>query len=204
MLNEKLFANLPIYIVSDANAADFVIGGTNTLSVFLVDTPNGGTPGNNYACVLQPQVSGTTGFSGGPVVTTVPNHVYSGYNSATYATTGDCQNPGGVAFWGTVAYVPPAITTWCSPGFWKNHEELWTAFLGVKYASIGSWRAPLSSKAGAGADPTLQQVVENPQIYGGPATNSVADYLSNKFFGTKIGSGVESCPDPSLVKLPTA
>ncbi len=192
------------YIVSDANAADFVIGGTNTLSVFLVDTPNGGTPGNNYACVLQPQVSGTTGFSGGPVVTTVPNHVYSGYNSATYATTGDCQNPGGVAFWGTVAYVPPAITTWCSPGFWKNHEELWTAFLGVKYASIGSWRAPLSSKAGAGADPTLQQVVENPQIYGGPATNSVADYLSNKFFGTKIGSGVESCPDPSLVKLPTA
>ena len=55
----------------------------------------------------------------------------------------------------------------------------------------------MGNKTPAGANPTLQQVVENPQIYGGPATNSVADYLSNKFFGTPIGSGVESCPDPS-------
>jgi len=51
---------------------------------------------------------------------------------------------------------------------------------------------------GAGSNPTLQQVIENPQIYGGPATNSVADYLSNFFFGTPIGSGIESCPGPDF------
>jgi hypothetical protein len=114
-------------------------------------------------------------------------------------------NPTGVDFCFTVTQtLIPVTTTWCSPGFWKNHEELWTAFLGVKYNTIGSWRAPLGNKAPDGYSPTLQEVVENPQIYGGPATNSVADYLSNKFFGTPIGSGVESCPDPSSIQLPRA
>jgi hypothetical protein len=91
----------------------------------------------------------------------------------------------------------PTSTTWCSPGFWKNHEDLWTAYLNTKYSVLQGLfdAAPLSKKAPAG-DPTIQQVVENPDIYGGPATNSVADYLSHIFFGTPYGAGVESCPGP--------
>jgi len=187
------------YVISDANAADFNIGGTNSITVLLVDTPNGATVGN-YTCTKLPQDHGWTGFTfdAAHQVATAPNHVYSGFTSSTtlaqYAAAG-CLNPGGVAFWGTVSYANPVITTWCSPGFWKNHESLWTQYLNVAYSSIGSFRAPL--KAGSPSNPTLQQVVESPQVFGGPATNSVADYLSNKFFGTPIGSGVESCPDPS-------
>lgn len=184
-----------MYVISDANAADFNIGGTNTITVLLVDTPNGGTPANNYACTTTYQPFGELGYNGTFNVPTSPNHVLAGWTTTMTATTG-CENPTGVDFAGTVSWSNP-VTTWCSPGFWKNHESLWTQYLNVLYSSIGSWRAPLGNKAPSGANPTLQQVVENPQIYGGPATNSVADYLSNKFFGTPIGSGVESCPDPS-------
>ena len=104
----------------------------------------------------------------------------------------------GLDFAGTVTWTNPT-TTWCSPGFWKNHEELWSQYLLVKYSTL-SGAAALSKKAPAG-DPTLQQVIENPQTYGGPATNSVADFLSNKAFGTPIGSGVESCPNPDAITV---
>ena len=116
-------------------------------------------------------------------------------------------DPTGLDFCFTVTQTlipPPPSTTWCSPGFWKNHEELWGKYLDMKYSALaafwpaGSSPAPLSKKAPAG-DPTLQQVIENPQIYGGPATNSVADFLGLKFFNTPIGNGVESCPDPGSI-----
>ena len=186
-----------MYVISDANAADFNIGGTNTITVLLVDTPNGGNAGNNYACTTNPQPFGELGFGGTFNVPTSPDHVLANWTTTMTSTTG-CENPTGLDFSGNVSWVvpPPPSTTWCSPGFWKNHESLWPQYLNTLYSSIGSWRAPLSKKAPAG-DPTLQQVVENPQTYGGPATNSVADYLSNIFFGTPIGSGVESCPSPN-------
>jgi hypothetical protein len=93
------------------------------------------------------------------------------------------------------------ITTWCSPGFWKNNgRDLWTAHQGEKYSTLSAFAAPLSKKAPAGYDPTLLEVIDNPSIYGGPATNSVSDYLSNLAFGTPIGSGVESCPGPGAIK----
>jgi hypothetical protein len=118
------------------------------------------------------------------------------------ATTG-CENPTGLDFSGSVSWVVPVVsTTWCSPGFWKNHEDLWTAYWGVLYSSLTD-AAPFGKKAPAG-DPTIKTVVEHPEIYGGPATNSVADYLSNIFFGTPIGSGVESCPSPNDFPSPGA
>lgn len=185
-----------MYVISDNTLSDFNVGGTNTITVLLVDTPNGGTPTNSYACTTTPQPNGELGFSGNFNVPTSPDHILAGWTTTMTATTG-CENPTGLDFSGNVSWVVPVTTTWCSPGFWKNHEDLWPQYLNTLYSSIGSWRAPLSKKAPAGANPTLQQVVENPSIYGGPATNSVADYLSNIFFGTPIGSGIESCPDPS-------
>jgi hypothetical protein len=91
------------------------------------------------------------------------------------------------------------LTTWCSPGFWKNNgRDLWTAYHNVKYSTLVG-AAPLGKKAPAGYDPTLLEVIDDPSVYGGPATNSVADFISNKAFGTPIGSGVESCPNPNSI-----
>jgi len=94
------------------------------------------------------------------------------------------------------------VTTWCSPGFWKNNGlNLWTAYHDVKYNTLVG-AAPLGKKTPVGANPTLLEVISDPSTYGGPATNSVADFISNKAFGTPIGSGVESCPNPDPKNFP--
>jgi hypothetical protein len=189
--------------VTGSGATFFADGVTlNRLTVVLINTPIGyplltgplGGPAPSYGCARAPQTNGEAGFSGVFNVPTSPAHLYAGRTTTINPTTHiGCENPTGADFKGTVSWTT-AVTTWCSPGFWKNHEELWTSLLNVKYSTLVG-AADLSKKAPAG-DPTIQQVIENPQIYGGPATNSVADYLSNHFFGTPIGSGVESCPSP--------
>ena len=187
------------FVISDNNLAHFIIGGTNTITVLLVDTPNGGTAANSYACTQPFQPFGELGFGTPFNVPTSPTHVLAGWTQTMTATTG-CENPTGLDFHGTVSWVvPPPSTTWCSPGFWKNHgRDLWTQYYTKKYSTLVG-AAPLSKKAPAGYDPTLLEVIDNPNIYGGEATNSVADFLSNKAFGTPIGSGVESCPGPDNV-----
>ena len=187
------------FVISDNNLAHFIIGGTNTITVLLVDTPNGGTAANSYACTQPFQPFGELGFGTPFNVPTSPTHVLAGWTQTMTATTG-CENPTGLDFHGTVSWVvPPPSTTWCSPGFWKNNgRDLWTQYYTKKYSTLVG-AAPLGKKAPAGYDPTLLEVIDNPNIYGGEATNSVADFLSNKAFGTPIGSGVESCPGPDNV-----
>jgi len=203
--------------VTDNTASDFVINGLNTLTFLVNDVPTGfpdvnpppggkGGPAPQYGCTTRtPQLTGSHLFTGDNAVTTLAGHAgpLPTGNAMSPTPTLDvanptqvgCENPAGLAFVGSVSWTPPSSTTWCSPGFWKNHEELWTAYWGTLYSSL-SGAAPFGKKAPAG-DPTIKTVVENPSIYGGPATNSVADYLSNIFFGTPIGSGIESCPDPN-------
>jgi len=175
-----------------------IVTGTNTITIALVDTPNGGFP-PTYACTRLPQPNGSHGFTADNAVPTAPDHIYAGFvpgNLPAYAAAG-CQNPTGLDYTGTVSWVVP-VTTWCSPGFWKNHgRDLWMAYYTKLYSSLVG-AAPLGKKAptsGPGSNPTLLDVIDNPDVYGGPATNSVADFLSNKAFGTPIGQGVESCPD---------
>jgi hypothetical protein len=159
--------------------------GSNTLTIDLVNTRvgyNGKGPGDPSA--------------------TADCAVPSGFRAPDW-TAQNCKNPSGLDFVGTVYYAPappPPSTTWCSPGFWKTHPDLWTAYHDVLYSSL-SGAAPFGKKAPAG-DASILTVVSNPSVYGGPATNSVADFLSNKAFGTPIGSGVESCPDPSDPRFP--
>jgi len=193
-------------ITSASGATLFTDGTTlNRLTIALINTPIGyplltaplGGPAPNYGCARPVQPSGEAGFGTAFTVPTSPAHVYSGRTTTIVGGVG-CENPTGVDFKGTLSWTI-AVTTWCSPGFWKNHESLWTQYLNTKYSTLVG-AADLSKKAPAG-DPTLQQVIENPQIYGGPATNSVADFLSNKAFGTPIGSGVESCPDPGSITV---
>jgi len=200
--------NSDLHIVQPLTA-----GTAYTLTFVVSDLPTGfpittgptGGPAPQYACPTRPfQVNGTAGYTA-TLVPTSPNHVVAGGGAGTAMTNigaanqAGCENPMGLDFAGLVSWTPAVVTTWCSPGFWKNHEELWTQYLLVKYSTL-SGAAELSKKAPAG-DPTLQQVIENPQTYGGPATNSVADFLSNKAFGTPIGSGVESCPNPDAITV---
>jgi len=116
------------FVISDNNPAHFNTGpgSTNTLTTFLVDTPNGGTPTNSYACVTNPQANGTLGF-GGAAVATSPSHQANGtaWTKTMTATTG-CENPAGVAFWGSLAYVPAPVLLndqGCSPGYWKQSQH---------------------------------------------------------------------------------
>jgi hypothetical protein len=105
----------------------------------------------------------------------------------------------------TTQFTPPS-TIWCSPGFYKNHgRDLWTNLQSQTYnelgVTLGGWPNDPQSflitapKKGGSTDPTLIQVIDNPQQYGGPATNNVADYLNHLFFGTPFSDQPENCPD---------
>ncbi|HSX18136.1 MAG TPA: Ig-like domain-containing protein [Candidatus Saccharimonadales bacterium] len=97
---------------------------------------------------------------------------------------------------------------WCSPGFWatalsKNRTGVLNYLLvnaggldltTAHYNDIPSnLKAPLSKKATI-TNPTLAQVLASPNIYGGPAFNSVADYISLRLgWGGTQNTG-ENCP----------
>jgi hypothetical protein len=189
------------FIISDNT--HFLIGAQNTLTVLLVGTPNGGNAGNSYACLISPQAFGEKGFAGPFNVATSPDHVVANW-SATMTANAGCENPTGLDFHGTVSWVVPVSTIWCSPGFWKNKGiDLWTAFQGLKYNASGPYpNAPqtfvgvdFGKKAGSN-DPTLLQVIQNPSIYGGDATNNVASFISLHLFGTpESANPTENCPD---------
>jgi hypothetical protein len=78
-----------------------------------------------------------------------------------------------------------AANEWCSPGYWRqpHHADSWP----VGYASSDNFFAEIGfypklskrgSAAGATSNPTLGQVLESPQYYGGDAFNAVGDLLS--------------------------
>jgi hypothetical protein len=95
----------------------------------------------------------------------------------------------------TSTYTPPTTTTttttpptttppgggeFCTPGFWKNNPGA-VAETGVDMSQ--SYNALFDpdvdgTKKGGVANPTLQQVLDSPQFYGGEAANNVAALLS--------------------------
>ena len=91
---------------------------------------------------------------------------------------------------------PPDVgDEWCSPGYWRNHLDSWTEH-NVKFSAvIGSVTlSKLGVKRGMTTDPTLLQVLQGPQYYGGSAFNAVGDYLSGiyvNFTGIRVPG---SCP----------
>ena len=80
---------------------------------------------------------------------------------------------------------------WCSPGFWRNNPGA-VAETGVDMTQ--SYNALFNPDLAG--NPTLQQVLDNPQTYGGAAFNNVADLLSAAHPGVDFqGDRVEdSCP----------
>lgn len=93
---------------------------------------------------------------------------------------------------------------WCSPGYWRqeHHYDSWAAtdhnpsdlfFDALGYAPKLS---KLGVRDGATANPTLGQVLNAPQYYGGDAFNAVGDLLSDahpdvNFSGVRVE---DSCP----------
>ncbi|GAB2679822.1 hypothetical protein [Kribbella swartbergensis] len=90
----------------------------------------------------------------------------------------------------TSTYTPPTTTPppttqppggeFCTPGFWKNNPGA-VAETGVDMTQ--SYNALFDpdvngTRKGGVANPTLQQVLDSPQFYGGEAANNVAALLS--------------------------
>jgi hypothetical protein len=93
---------------------------------------------------------------------------------------------------------------WCSPGYWRqaHHLDSWDATVyspdDLFYDALGYYPT-LSKKGvtdGATTNPTLLQVLESPQWYGGDDFNAVGDLLSAahpdvNFLGERVE---DSCP----------
>jgi hypothetical protein len=126
-----------------------------------------------------PQVKGDTGLYG--------------YDNKDVSHVTFCWNP-----------EPEDPEEWCSPGYWRQtqHLDSWAA-TGYEpeddFAESVGYTPPLSKKGkadGAESNPTLWQVLQAPQYYGGDAFNAVGDLLSGahpdvNFLGTRVS---DSCP----------
>jgi hypothetical protein len=148
--------------------------------------------------------------------------ILKGGNAANvYVYDESCQSDSGLASPPTPSGMPAELSNitfcwnecpeesqgeWCSPGYWKNHPDeadVAAAACGINldtttYSSefgAAPPRSPLGIREGAPEDPTLRQVLDNPQWYGGPATNLVADRLSDCHPDVDFqGSREASCP----------
>lgn len=115
--------------------------------------------------------------------------VQAGATSSTTSTTTTTSTYTPPTTTTTTTTTPPTTTPptttppggeFCTPGFWKNNP-LAVAETGVNMSQ--SYNALFDpnvdgTKKGGVANPTLQQVLDSPQFYGGEAANNVAALLS--------------------------
>jgi hypothetical protein len=98
---------------------------------------------------------------------------------------------------------PPTPEAWCSPGYWRQPQHL-AAWEATGYSTTDKYSAVIGpialnkqgQKNKANPDPSLLEVLQSPQYYGGDAFNKVGDLLSAahpdvNFQGTRIE---DSCP----------
>jgi hypothetical protein len=129
-----------------------------------------------------------------PTTTTSTTSTTTSTTSTTSTTTSTTTTSTTTS---TTSTTVPQQSVWCSPGFWKNNPNA-VAATGVdmsqKYLPLGG--PALNSKPGFTTDPTLDEVLHTPNVYGGEAGNYVADLLSTahplvNFTGTRVE---DSCP----------
>jgi hypothetical protein len=106
-------------------------------------------------------------------------------NTTSTTTTTSTYSPPTTTTTTTTTTTPPTTTPppggeFCTPGFWKNNP-LAVAETGVdmtqSYNALFDPNVDGTRKGGV-ANPTLQQVLDSPQFYGGEAANNVAALLS--------------------------
>jgi hypothetical protein len=99
---------------------------------------------------------------------------------------------------------PPANrnqTLWCSPGFWKNALD--GAWLKTGYARTDSYNATSCGTSNpVPGTPSLQDVLNSPQTYGGAAFNCVGQLLTNTLCGG--GHLNPNCPNADTSICPDA
>jgi hypothetical protein len=131
-----------------------------------------------------------TGSKTYPRTFTCPEDAGDHLNKATIVETGDNDS---VTV--HVDCVDPEQPFWCSPGFWAQHLDVADNYvnLGKPYSEIGG--AALKDTA-LNQDPTIGQVLADPDEYGGPAFNSVANYISGIAFFPNGGTQAtgHNCP----------
>lgn len=129
----------------------------------------------------------------------------TGSGTIYYEFEGDARDISHISW--RIVEEPPmeANGEWCSPGYWRNHldEAAFAAEQGgfsleSKYSEFfgAVTLTPLGERQGAPTDPTLLEVLQNPQWYGGEAFNDVGDLLSDAhpdvdFQGERVE---DSCP----------
>ena len=122
--------------------------------------------------------SGSTGYSRTFTCDSAGNFEYP--NTATIDQTG--QNDSAL-----VTLTCTGQPEWCSPGYWKNHTDNWPIDPNTSYNSI--FDPDLEG------DPSLLDVISQPEVYGGERTNQVGDYLSS--IDPRInftGERADNCP----------
>ncbi len=86
------------------------------------------------------------------------------------------------------------ISQWCSPGYWRNAED--KAWADAGFSKVISYYNDSFTTPLAG-NPTLYEVLQSPQTYGGAAFNNVGDLLSAAHPYVTFVDGVrtpDSCP----------
>ena len=106
----------------------------------------------------------------------------------------------------TASAKPSSFEEWCGPGYWRqeHHYDSWVATglsPDIHYSSVSSLLGDLTLsrkgvKDGATLDPSLIQILDNPQWYGNESGKKVADLLSQlhpgvNFLGNRIKG---NCP----------
>lgn len=94
---------------------------------------------------------------------------------------------------------PPPEASWCSPGYWRqpHHMDSWAATgLSPSDLYLDHFGSDTLKKKAASSSPTLLEVLQSPQTYGGEAFNLVGDLLSGAhpevgFTGDRLE---DSCP----------
>jgi hypothetical protein len=161
--------------ISGSNGLFFDWSSTNSIGAVMVKASTGY---NVYTYI--PQAMSDTGL-----------YAYEGKGISHVSF---CWNPDAV----------PQAGEWCSPGYWRqeHHLDSWTATGYAErdlFAVVVGYAPKLSKlgeRANAEVDPTLLQVLQSPQYYGGDAFNAVGDLLSEAhpdvdFTGTRVE---DSCP----------
>ena len=133
--------------------------------------------------VYEPQALSDSGLAAPPNASGNP----AGLSNITF-----CWNP------------TPYRGQWCSPGYWRqpHHLDSWPATgysPGDLVVDALGYFPPVTRqgvRAGATTNPTLWEVLQAPQYYGGDAFNAVGDLLSYAhpdvdFFGERVE---DSCP----------
>jgi hypothetical protein len=90
-----------------------------------------------------------------------------------------------------------ATAEWCSPGFWRNAKfDIWAATGLNANDPYTNYFDASTLKAGSPANPTLSDVLNNPQVYGGEAFNNVGSLLSAEHSGVDFTLGDPIPEDP--------